>query len=145
MKPPNESAWGDWESDLDVRSAHERFAGRSQERVFEMFGRIRNLHEIVDELRWTPREAFAYYFCVLADYIQTDEFLQKDTDMVTTAFLSVLTEKLEQDPTALDPFRERILAAAEFVGMRQARFDRQHTFENFGKRLRKIRRLSRRG
>jgi hypothetical protein len=118
---PTEVEWGDWQADLDQKSAHEIFAGRSAADVRPLFQE--NVIERTDELRFMPPVPFRYYMLAFKDYVVADAVRQDEASDAANCFLGMVAEKLENDPASIAPIVGDLLAAVDYVADNQAAFD----------------------
>ena len=65
---PGSADWLGYESDLDVRHAHEILFGKSTGEVQKYFGGVQSIAR-ADELLFMPRRAFQYYVFAFAEFV----------------------------------------------------------------------------
>lgn len=77
MDIPKEKDWGDWKDDLDLRYAHENFAGKSISEAIELF--VRHSLHYQEDLQWMPIVPFQFYIHAYKEYILS-EHSREDSD-----------------------------------------------------------------
>lgn len=125
MKPDNaafrniplEEDWGDYVGDFDVVDAHKVFFGRSNEEMFAYFSR--NVMMRAQDLRFMPKLPFMYYIQGFADFVLSGSYGNQDPNDVANCFLSVVGERVRDDPSALAPMCDAIVAALDFLSKNQ--------------------------
>ena len=141
MPVPTEADWGDYQADLDQSSAHELFAGRSNQEMIPYFHR--NVIERADELRYTPEIPFRYYVLGFRDFVMAGEFEELEAANAANCFLGLVLEKLEKEPQAIQPVMPQLLPAVRHVAANQASFDANESFYgSFQEKLARIEALN---
>jgi hypothetical protein len=137
MGVPTEEEWGPYRDDLDQRSAHDLFAGRTNEEMQPYFRR--NVIERADELRWMPAIPFGYYMLGFRDFVIADDFAPLDASDAASCFLGLVEEKLQKQPSYILPIMSELMPALRFVAQNQARFDAsKNIYGSFPETLKRI-------
>jgi hypothetical protein len=118
---PTEADWGDYRADLDQASAHDRFAGRTNEEMLPHFSE--HVIERTGELRWMPTVPFRYYMIGFRDFVMAREFKYDDGSDAASCFLNLVAEKLEAQPDHVLPIMRELLPAVRYVAENQALFE----------------------
>jgi len=141
MTVPTESDWGDYQSDLDAKCAHDLFGGRTNE---EMQAHFRlNPIERTSELRFMPTVPFRYYVLGFRDFIMRKEFDFLSASDAASCFLSLVLDKLERQPQDIIPVMPDLLPALKYVAENQTEFDAEESiYGDFRETLRKIQSLN---
>jgi hypothetical protein len=121
MHVPTEADWGNYEGDLDQKSAHKVFAGRTNQEMLVRFGE--NVIERTAELRWMPAVPFRYYMIGLRDYVMARKFKHDDGSDAASCFLNLIADKLEARPELVLPIMHELLPALRYVAENQALFN----------------------
>ena len=141
MPVPTEKDWGDYQSDLDRKYAHDLFAGHTNEQMRPHFRR--NPIERTDELRWMPEAPFRYYMLGFRDCVMDRDFDSLETSNAASCFLGLIIEKLEKQPQVIVPIMPELLPTAEHVARNQALYAAEESiYGNFLEKLARIQALS---
>jgi hypothetical protein len=141
MPVPTEADWGDYQADLDQSSAHELFAGRTNQEMLPYFRR--NVIERASELRWMPEVPFRYYVLGFRDFVMAGEFDELEAGNAANCFLSLILEKLEKEPQSILPVMPQLLPAVRHIAANQTPFDaNENMYGNFQERSRRIESLT---
>jgi hypothetical protein len=138
---PEEKDWGDYQSDLDRKSAHDLFAGHTNEQMRPYFRQ--NPIERTDDLRWMPEAAFRYYMLGFRDCLVDRDFDFLETSNAANCFLGLIIEKLEKQPEVIVPIMPELLPSVEHVARNQALYEAEESiYGNFLEKLAQIQALS---
>ena len=119
---PSEEDWGDYESDLDQKYAHEIFFGKNLEETIPDFER--SVIERLDELRFMPTIPFRYYLLALRNYVTSKTVLVNDmAPDAASGFLNLVAEKLRDSFDSIAPVMDEIMPAVEHVASNQEAYD----------------------
>ena len=136
LRIPNASDWHGYESDLDVRSLHGLFFGKSIDEVQSYFGEGRSI-ERMDELLFAPRPVFQYYVRAFARYVLSKAAVG-DSDSASP-FLSLVEEREMRDPGSVRNIIHALDEALVFVAHNQAYFDAPlDIYGDFSERVQRI-------
>ncbi|MHA6882517.1 hypothetical protein [Ralstonia pseudosolanacearum] len=119
---PSEKDWGDYSCDLDQRSAHDVFFGKTSCEVFPAFEL--NVIERASELQFIGSIPFQYYMLAFRDYVISDGVL--NTSMASDAascFLRLVLFKIKEDRFSILPIIDELIPALDYVAKNQERFD----------------------
>jgi len=117
---PDESAWYGYEDDLDVKSMHDLFFGRSNTDVQKHFGGGSSI-ERADELLFAPRPVFQYYVHAFASFVMSQP-AKGDPDSASP-FLGLLESREERDPGSVKAIFESLVSCVDFIANNQTHFD----------------------
>ena len=118
---PSEADWGDYQSDLDAKWAHQHFIGRTNE---EMQGYIRGTPlGAAEDLRFMPEVPFRYYVLGYRDFVLAGEFPNFFASDAASCFLRLVLHKLEEQPRYIVPVMPDLLPALEYVARNQETFE----------------------
>ena len=117
MRVPTEAEWGDDQADLELDYGHRMFAGRTNQEMLPHFRR--NLIKLTGELRRMPQVPFRYYMLGFRDFVISEELEASDA---ANCFLSLVLEKLEEQPDDILPIMPELLPALRHVAQNQALF-----------------------
>ena len=120
LQIPGPAEWAGYETDLDVRHAHNLFFGKSITEVQCFFGGTRSI-ERADELLFMPRRAFQYYVFAFSDFVLSDQ--ASGASDSASPFLRLLVSREQRDPGSVAAIYSRLASAVEFVASHQARYD----------------------
>ncbi|WP_339133400.1 MAG: hypothetical protein WGN25_12670 [Candidatus Electrothrix sp. GW3-4] len=135
MNIPKEEDWGEWKSDLDKSSAHERFAGRKFDDFLDEYRD--NSIEMADELRFMPAVPFQYYIFSFAHYIQSD-LSENDADGAS-CYLLLIEEKLKNEPETILSVIGELISSVRYVASNQSYYDADiDIYGDFRKKYRNI-------
>lgn len=138
---PTEEDWGDYQSDLDRKYAHDLFAGHTNEQMRPYFRQ--NPIERTDELRWMPEVPFRYYMLGFRDCIMDRDFDFLEAANAASCFLGLIIEKLEKQPKVIVPIMPELLPTAEHVARNQALYAAEESiYGNLLEKLAQIQTLS---
>jgi hypothetical protein len=98
---PTEEDWGDYQSDLDRKYAHDLFAGHTNEEMRPYFRQ--NPIERASELRWMPELPFRYYMIGFQDCLMDGDFDFLEASNAANCFLNLILEMLENQPQVIIP------------------------------------------
>jgi len=122
MEVPNEAAWGDWASDLDLRSAHDDFAGKTAPEAIALFAG--NVLWYGGEVRWMPPDPFRFYVLAFAEYVLSDACRANDeASNAANVFLGVVCERLASDSASVVPVMPSLLVAVQHLAEHQVDYD----------------------
>jgi hypothetical protein len=137
---PTEEDWGNCGSDLDQNHAHSVFAGHTNEEMQPFFRR--NPLALTDDLRWMPDVPFRYYILGFRDFVTSKDLDFLDASDAASCFLSLVLEKLENNPGLIVPVMPELLPAVEYVARNQSLFNAdENIYGNFLERLSRIQTL----
>jgi hypothetical protein len=119
LQVPDEDAWGEWRADLDTKSAHESFAGKTAAEAAALFRD--NVLWHTGELEAMPPVPFRYYMLALKDYILSPAALEDECDAADGAncFLGLIETKLHGARTDIEPIMASLLPAVAYVSDHQ--------------------------
>jgi hypothetical protein len=120
QRVPTEQDWGDYKSDLDRNSAHQMFAGKTNDDMQAQFRR--NPVAMTGELRWMPQVPFQYYMIGFRDLMQAGQFDETWKPDAASCFLGLIIEKLKNQPNHILAIMPELLPTIEFVANNQAKF-----------------------
>lgn len=136
-KVPTEADWGDYRADLDAKSAHDQFVGRTNERM-QCYIRGAPL-AAAEDLHFMPEVPFRYYLLGYRDYVMAGNFLKYDAPNAASAFIGLVLHKLEKQPRYIVPVMPELLSAVEHVARNQAAFGADESiYGNFMEMLKRI-------
>jgi len=118
---PTEADWGDYTADLDQEYAHRVFAGKTVDEAQADFRE--NVIERTDELRFMPAVPFQYYVMGLRDFVLRGPFDGVDAPSAAGCFLSLVAEKLRDQPDRILPVMPELMPAVEHLAAHQADYD----------------------
>ena len=121
MAVPTEKDWGDYQSDLDQESAHDLFAGRTNEEMQPHFRA--NVIEITDELRFMPEIPFRYYMIGFRDFLMSGDFKHLEGSDAASCFLRLVLQKLEENPHCISPIMPDLIGTVDHIAQNQSSFD----------------------
>jgi len=140
MPVPTEKDWGDYQSDLDWKSAHDLFAGHTNEQMRPYFRQ--NPLERTSELGWMPEVPFRYYMLGFRDCVTDRDFDFLEVSNAASCFLGLIKEKLEKQPQVIVPIMPELLPAVEHVARNQAQYEADESiYGNFLEKLAQIQTL----
>jgi hypothetical protein len=141
MTVPTEEDWGDYRSNLDCKSAHDLFAGHTNEQMRPYFRQ--NPLERAAELRFMPVVPFRYYMLGFRDCLMDGDFEFLDASNAASCFLGLIIEKLKKQPQVIIPIMPGLLPAVEHVASNQAQYEAEESiYGNFLEKWDQIRSLS---
>jgi|SRR5579859_3283321 len=137
---PTEDDWGDYRADLEMKDAHDFFAGRTNEEMQPHFRR--NPLSRRDDLLFMPEVPFRYYMLGYRDFVMAGSFDEGWAPSVASCFMNLILAKLEQRPQYILPIMPDLLPTIEHVARNQAAFgDEEEIYGNFLEKGRRIRSL----
>ena len=136
-KLPSEADWGDYRADLDLKSAHDQFCGRTNE---QMQPYIRGAPlAAAEDLRFMPEVPFRYYVLGFRDYVMAGDFRKYDAPNAASCFIQLVLQKLEEQPRYIVPVMPELIAAVQHVAQNQASFGADESiYGNFMEMLMRI-------
>ena len=138
---PTEKDWGDYQSDLDWKSAHDFFAGHTNDEMLPYFRQ--NPIERTSELRWMLEVPFRYYMLGFRDCVMDRDFDFLEASNAASCFLDLIIEKLEKQPQIIAPIMPELVPAIEHVARNQALYEAEESiYGNFLEKLAQIQTLS---
>jgi len=141
MPVPAEEDWGNYQSDLDWKSAHDLFAGHTNAQMRSHFRQ--NPIETTSELRSMPEAPFRYYMLGFRDCLADRDFDSLEASNAASCFLGLVIEKLEQQPQIIVPIMPELFPTVEYVARNQARYEAEEgVYGNFLEKLARIQTLS---
>ncbi len=140
LRIPAEGDWGDYRNDMDQKSAHDQFGGRSNE---EMQPYIRGTPiGAAGDLHFMPEIPFRYYVLGYRDYIMAGQFSSHDASDAASCFMRLVLRKLQEQPRYIIPVMAELLPAVEHVAHNQSAFHANESiYGNFLKMLKQIQAL----
>ena len=134
---PTESDWGNYQTDLDQKWAHDQYCGRSNE---EMQPYFRNSPvEGASDLEFMPEIPFRYYILGYRDFVMSGHFERLAASDAASCFLNLVTRKLERQPRYIVPIMPELVSALKHVAHNQAEFQAdENIYGNFLKKLERI-------
>jgi hypothetical protein len=119
MDVPAEAEWGAWWKDLDTKSAHDSFAGRTAEEAVALFRE--NVLWHTGELREMPSVPFRFYMLAFKQYVLSPLALQDQCEAADAAscFINVVESKLREARGDIEPIIELLLPAVAYVADHQ--------------------------
>jgi hypothetical protein len=134
---PTESDWGDYRADLDQKSAHDAYCGRSNEQMQSYF---RNSPiGAASDLQFMPEVPFRYYVLGYRDYVMSRNFGFHDAPDAASCFLTLVIHKLEREPRYIVPIMPELLSALKYVADNQAEFQAdEKIYGNFAEKFERI-------
>lgn len=138
---PSEEDWGNYQADLDQKWAHDQYIGRSNEQM-QIYFRNSPI-ESASDLYFMPEIPFRYYMLGYKAYVAARSFKDShDASDAASCFLSVVLNRLEEQPRYIVPIMPELLATIEHVGNNQAAFDaKEDIYGKFSDKLEQIRQL----
>ena len=117
---PTEADWQDYRSDLDQKSAHDLFAGKTNEQMQRHFHR--NPIEMAESLWYMPEIPFRYYMLGFGECMK-GKFKKSRASDLASCFLNLILYKLENHPRHIMPLMPEIGHIIEYVAQNQAAFE----------------------
>jgi hypothetical protein len=118
MSVPTEADWGDYQSDLDQKYAHDLFAGHTHEEMQLHFYRC--VIERADELRWMPKIPFRYYMLGFRDYVMAGKFPEFDVIDAAIRYVGQNQSRLGATESICGNFREKLVTIeARYVHLQE--------------------------
>lgn len=122
LQIPTEEDWGEYWNDLDGNYSHEKLAGRTLDDALILIHELPLSHH--ECLQWMRPIPFCYY---IHSYTLAFKTLLVDphweSQMTGSCLLSLIKEKLHQEPETVLMVWDQIAATLEFVGKNQALLD----------------------
>jgi hypothetical protein len=118
---PSTDDWGDYESDVDIKSAHRIFFGKTNQEVQEDFYRC--VIERADELKFLPLIPFKYYMVGFKYFIEAGNFMMFEAADAASCFMKLVESKLQTQPEYIMPIINQLLPTVEYVGLNQDKFE----------------------
>jgi hypothetical protein len=122
---PAEDQWGAWSTDLDTKSAHDSFAGRSFAEAQALF------HENVlwhtGELRSMPPIPFRFYILAFKTYVLSPAAREDECEAADAAscFVHLVESKLREAKADIEPVISILLPAVAYVCDHQREYGAQ--------------------
>jgi hypothetical protein len=122
---PAEDQWGAWSTDLDAKSAHESFAGRSLEEAKALFRE--NVLWHTGELRSMPPIPFRFYVLAFMEYVLSPATLEDECEAADAAscFVHLVESKLRAAKADIEPVIATLLPAVAYVCDHQPEYGAQ--------------------
>lgn len=120
-KVPSENDWGNYTADLDQRSAHERFGGKTNEDMQKEY--YSNVLERVAELRFMPPIPFRYYVIGFKDFIIAGSFAEYEASDAANSFLKLVESSLMSNARVISPVMNALMPAVEQVANNQEKYE----------------------
>lgn len=118
---PLEEDWGNYSDNLDIASAHEVFAGRTNDEMQQEFKK--NVLERVADLRCMPLVPFQYYIFGLKQYIDSGDFGDFDKPDAASSFIGLVEKKLKAQPNYVVPMLQDLISTIQYIGDNQESFE----------------------
>lgn len=111
--PPSPKEWGIiCSNDIELRSIYTRYLGKTNKEIQEL---ISSSYAYIDDLRWMPPVPFYYYIDGAIDFILTKHYKGTNAIGMAEGFFSLVKEKLEENPMLLNPIKDKIHIALNFI------------------------------
>jgi hypothetical protein len=137
---PTEEDWGDYQSDLDRKYAHDLFAGHTNEEMRPYFRQ--NPIERASELRWMPELPFRYYMIGFQDCLMDGDFDFLEASNAANCFLNLILEMLENQPQVIIPIMPGLLPVVDHIVHSQRSYNADESIYGcFSEKLSKIQSL----
>ncbi len=119
---PKESDWGNWEADLDQKSAYELYFGHSNAEMKQRY--FDAPIEVASELQFMPVIPFRYYMLGFSKAVICNEGYDDMT--ISTApysFLKLIISKLKNDNLDIEPIMNTMWSSIKYVVDNQEKYD----------------------
>ena len=139
-KIPTEDQWADWQSDMELKYAHQIFSGKSNKEIQEEF--YRSVIERSHELRLMPEPVFQYYMLGFRDFVTAQDFSPHEAADAASCFLDLTEYMLKNKPDHIKPIINELVDTIEFVSHNQSKFEAsKEVYGDFLTQLSRIRLL----
>jgi hypothetical protein len=139
---PKESDWGNWEADVDQKSAYELYFGHSNAEMKQRY--FDAPIEVASELQFMPIAPFRYHMLGFSKAVICNEGYDEMT--ISTApysFLKLIIYKLKNNKSDIEPIMNAIWPSIKYVVDNQKKYDADiDIYGDFSDLLKEIEELS---
>lgn len=117
IEVPTKEDWEEYYSDMDQRDAYKVFFGRTNKEVQDEYAK--HITARTTDLKFMPKIPFCYYMIGFNDFVINGLFDKGDAPDVANCFITLVEDKLKNNPDHILPIMEKLLGTLEYIANHQ--------------------------